>query len=136
MKSLNLLFCIFSFVSVFFCSSLVNVLAQTETPPAPAPPKSVSVPAVQEKKLANGLTVAVVPRTNVPLITVQLLIKSGASSEPADKAGVANLTADMLTKGTKTRTATLIAVLWSISAVRERHSLWRCARTMFCLAIS
>lgn len=83
--------------------------SQTETPPAPAPPKGVSVPAVREKELANGLTVAVVPRTNVPLVTVQLLIKSGAASEPADKAGQANLTADMLTKGTKTRTATQIA---------------------------
>ncbi|HEX8638462.1 MAG TPA: pitrilysin family protein [Pyrinomonadaceae bacterium] len=83
--------------------------AQTETPPAPQAPKSVSVPAVKEKKLPNGLTVAVVERKNVPIVTVQLLIKSGASSETADKAGLANMTASLLTKGTATRTATQIA---------------------------
>lgn len=88
--------------------SVVSVAAQ-ETPPEPSAPRSVSVPAVKEKKLANGLTVAVVERKNVPLVTVQLLIRSGASSEDPSKAGLANLTASMLTKGTKTRTATQIA---------------------------
>src|SRR5438552_7861022 len=83
--------------------------AQTEMPPAPSAPKPVTVPAVQEKKLPNGLTVAVVERKSVPLVTIQLLVKSGASSEDANKAGLANLTAAMLTKGTKTRTATQIA---------------------------
>jgi len=59
--------------------------------------------------LPNGMTVAVVERKNVPIVTVQLLVKSGASSESADKAGLANMTASLLTKGTKTRTATQIA---------------------------
>lgn len=98
--------------SILIISTLTGAISgysQTETPPAPAPPKTVSVPAVQEKKLVNGLTVAVVPRTNVPLVTVQLLVKNGAFSEPAEKAGLANLTADMLTKGTKSRSATQIA---------------------------
>ena len=89
--------------------SAVNVFSQTETPPAPAAPKSVTIPAVKEKKLANGLTVAVVERKGSPLVTIQLLVKSGAADESADKAGLANLTASMLTKGTKTRSATQIA---------------------------
>jgi zinc protease len=80
-----------------------------ETPPAPSAPKVVTIPASKEKKLANGLTVAVVERKNVPLVTVQLLVKSGASSEELEKAGLANMTAALLTKGTKTRTATQIA---------------------------
>lgn len=97
------------FVALFALSaSVVSIFAQ-ETPPAPGAPKSVSVPAVQEKKLANGLTVAVVERKTVPLVTIQLLVKSGASSEDPNKAGLANLTADMLAKGTKTKTATQIA---------------------------
>lgn len=90
------------------CASAVNLFAQ-EQPPAPAAPKSVTVPAVKETKLKNGLTVAVVERKSSPLVTVYLLIKSGASAEGDDKAGLANLTADMLTKGTKTRSATQIA---------------------------
>jgi zinc protease len=103
--NLNLLL----FVSVCFCVAVVNVFSQTETPPAPSAPKAVKVPAVQTKKLANGLAVAVVPRPDVPLVTVQLLVNVGASFETPDKAGLANLTAGMLTKGTKTRSATQIA---------------------------
>jgi zinc protease len=80
-----------------------------ETPPAPAAPKSVRIPAVLEKKLANNLTVAVIERKTVPLVTIQLVVKSGAETEKVEKAGLANLTASLLTKGTKTRTATDIA---------------------------
>ncbi|HTK38429.1 MAG TPA: pitrilysin family protein, partial [Pyrinomonadaceae bacterium] len=87
----------------------VNTFAQTETPPDPSAPKSVTIPAVKEKKLANGLTVAVVERKASPIVTIQLLVKSGAADEAADKAGLANLTASMLTKGTKTRSAPQIA---------------------------
>ena len=89
--------------------SPVNTFAQTETPPDPSAPKSVTIPAVKEKKLANGLKVAVVERKASPIVTIQLLVKSGAADEAADKAGLANLTASMLTKGTKTRSATQIA---------------------------
>ncbi len=98
---------LFAFLLLPFAFSFVS--AQTETPPAPQAPKSVNIPAVKEKKLANDLTVAVVERKGVPIVTVQLLVKSGASNESADKAGLANLTASLLTKGTKTRTATQIA---------------------------
>ena len=90
------------------CVSVVNLFAQ-EKPPAPSAPKSVKIPAVAEKKLPNGLTVGVVERKGVPIVTIQLLVKSGASAESADKAGLADLTASMLTKGTKTRSASEIA---------------------------
>ena len=85
-----------------------SVFAQ-ETPPAPGPARSVNIPAVKETKLKNGLTVAVIEKKGVPVVSVQLLVKAGASLEGIEKAGLANLTADMLTKGTKTRTAEQIA---------------------------
>ena len=91
-----------SFLCVLGFSFAASIFAQ-ETPPAPSAPKSVNIPAVKEKKLANGLTVAVVERKNVPLVTVQLFVKTGASMEAIEKAGLANLTASLLTKGTKTR---------------------------------
>lgn len=84
-------------------------VAAQETIPAPGPPRSITIPAVKEIKLKNGLTVAVVERKSVPFVTVQLLVKNGADSETSDKAGLANLTASMLTKGTKTKSATQIA---------------------------
>ncbi|MGB7210250.1 MAG: pitrilysin family protein [Pyrinomonadaceae bacterium] len=84
-------------------------VAAQETMPTPGPPRSITIPAVKEIKLKNGLTVAVVERKSVPFVTVQLLVTNGADSETSDKAGLANLTASMLTKGTKTKSATQIA---------------------------
>ena len=77
--------------------------------PSPGTARSVSIPAVKETTLKNGLKVAVVEKPGVPIVTAQLLVKAGANSEAIEKAGVANMTAEMLTKGTKTRTAEQIA---------------------------
>lgn len=55
--------------------------------------------------LPNGLTVLHVERHNIPIITVSLLIKASPFNEPLEKAGLANLTAELLTEGTKTRKA-------------------------------
>ncbi len=103
MKMLNFLLLVFTLS--FFC---FQIMAQ-ETPPAPAPPKPIKVPSIKEKKLPNGLTVAVVEKRNVPLVAVYFLIGDGASKEDLKKAGLANLTASLLTRGTKTRSASKIA---------------------------
>ncbi len=103
------------FVSLRLCVSAVcllffgfTIFAQ-EQPPAPSAARTVKIPAVQEKSLPNGLKVVVVERKNVPLVTASLLVKSGASAEDEAEAGVADMTASLLLKGTKTRTATQIA---------------------------
>ncbi len=80
-----------------------------EQPPEPSAPKSVTIPAVRTAKLPNGMTVAVVQRAGVPLVSVNLLVEAGARFDPEENAGLANLTASLLTKGTKTRSATQIA---------------------------
>jgi zinc protease len=90
------------------CIATVGAFAQ-DTIPAPGPARSVAIPPVKEVSLKNGLTVAVIEKRSVPIVTVQLLVRSGAASEGIKKAGLANITADMLTKGTKTRTAEQIA---------------------------
>jgi zinc protease len=77
--------------------------------PEPGPVKSVNIPAVQEKRLKNGLRVAVIEKTGVPIVTAQLLVRAGAQFEDDKKAGLANLTGSLLTKGTKTRSAEQIA---------------------------
>ena len=99
-----------AFLSFGLAFSAGTTTAQTAlpTPPPPAAPRPVKVPDVQEKTLPNGLRVAVVERKNVPLVTATLLVKSGANSE-GEKAGLADLTASLLLKGTKTRNATQIA---------------------------
>jgi zinc protease len=97
-----------SAIFIFNFAFSISAKAQ-ETPPPPSAPRSAKIPAIVEKKLPTGLTVATVERKNVPLVTVRLLVKAGASSEQREEAGLANLTASMLTKGTKTRSASQIA---------------------------
>ena len=94
----------------FFCL-MATALAQTPqaTPPPPGPPRSVQLPKPIEKTLPNGLRVIVVQRSEMPLVSAQLLIKSGGEIDPADLSGVADMTAALLTRGTTTRSATEIA---------------------------
>lgn len=77
--------------------------------PEPGPVRSVQVPAVKEATLKNGLKVAVVERRAVPSVSATLVFNAGSDKEDAKKAGLARLTASLLTKGTKTRTAVEIA---------------------------
>lgn len=87
----------------------VPVLAQQETPPAPAAPRSVTIPKPTEKTLKNGLRVIVIEDHDVPLVSAGVVVKNGGEVDPADLSGLAELTASLLTKGTKTRTAPEIA---------------------------
>src|SRR5215468_6464318 len=91
--------------------SVVGVNAQTPqaTPPPPAAPHSVTIPKPVEETLPNGLRVIVVERRETPLVSAQLLIKNGGEVDPPELAGLADMTASLLTKGTKTRDATQIA---------------------------
>ncbi|HEX8284589.1 MAG TPA: pitrilysin family protein [Pyrinomonadaceae bacterium] len=80
-----------------------------ETPPPPAAPRSVNVPKPAERTLPNGLRVIVIENHATPLVGAQLMVKNGGEVDPANLSGVADMTAELLTKGTKTRTAPQIA---------------------------
>jgi len=92
-------------------SFAVSVFAQAPqaTPPPPSAPRTVQFPKPVEKTLPNGLRVVVVQRSELPLVSAQLLIKSGGEVDPADLSGVSDITASLLTRGTMTRSATQIA---------------------------
>jgi len=64
---------------------------------------------VKRKVLDNGLTLLIVERHNLPVVMVTVGIKAGNIVELAEKAGLANLTAELLTSGTKKRTASEIS---------------------------
>jgi zinc protease len=89
----------------------ISSAAQTAqaTPPPPTAPHSTVFPKPVEKNLPNGLRVIVIPRTEMPLVTAQLLIKSGGEVDPNDLSGAADMTASLLTRGTTTKSATQIA---------------------------
>lgn len=81
----------------------------TDAPPAPGKPRVARLVMPVEQRLANGLRVVVAPRAGVPLVTATLLIRSGSEVDPPQRAGLADLTAALLAKGTRTRSATAIA---------------------------
>lgn len=60
---------------------------------------------VKKETLPNGLTVLHVERHNLPIVVATLLVRASPRNEPAEKAGMAYLTAKMLTEGTATRTS-------------------------------
>ena len=100
-----------SFLLVLVALLPSAVLAQTPqaTPPPPAAPRTGTFPQPSERTLPNGLRVVVVPRANTPLVAATLLIKNGGEVDPSELAGLADMTASLLTKGTTTRNATQIA---------------------------
>ena len=78
-------------------------------PPEAGPPVAAKVPAAVEKTLGNGLRVIVASKPGLPLVSASLRMPAGAALDPKDKAGLASMTADLVTRGTATRSATEIA---------------------------
>jgi zinc protease len=59
--------------------------------------------------LPNGLTVLVQEEHALPIVHLHALIGAGSAQDPPEKAGLANLAANLLDEGTKTRNARQIA---------------------------
>lgn len=64
---------------------------------------------IKKQTLANGLTVLHAERHSLPIVMITLLIKTSPLNEPEDKAGIAYLTAKMLTEGTTKRKSSEIS---------------------------
>ena len=96
-------------LSIALLSIAPQLSAQTlERDKAPKVGKapSLKVPAWTKTKLANGAELIVVEKHDLPLVALNIDFVGGASNyEPADKLGVAALAAQMLSEGTKTKTA-------------------------------
>ena len=98
--------CILLFATVLLSSSCAHKAPQIEVPGTGIRTQTfVSKKAV----LANGLTVIAVERHKLPVFQAKLIVRAGARHDPSGKEGLANLTASLLDKGTKNRTASQIA---------------------------
>lgn len=85
----------------------VHLVAQM---PAPGPARPFQFPSVNSKTLPNGLRVFVAPGSDVPAVTVALVLTdAGSIRDPKGQEGLAQLTASLLTQGTASRTAEQIA---------------------------
>ena len=65
-------------------------------PPDVAPPKPIVIPNPTIQTLPNGLQVVVVERHTLPLITLRLVVKSGARCESPNLPGTATLVNGLL----------------------------------------
>ena len=78
-------------------------------PPPPGPIVSPTPPRPATRTLPNGLEVIVAHTGTVPIVTAELVVRSGSTSDPAGLAGLQSLTASLLTEGAGARTAPEIA---------------------------
>src|SRR5450432_1964958 len=102
------------FVQLAIATSLALATATTVaqpylTPPPPAPPRPLAIAAPSEAKLANGLRVIVARREGIPLVSAELVALSGAEIDPPHRAGLASLSAALMTQGTKRHSAPELA---------------------------
>ncbi|MDQ6894095.1 MAG: insulinase family protein [Acidobacteriota bacterium] len=74
-------------------------------PPAPGPPPSLRLPAIQKLRLSNGIPVFLVERHKVPLVQALVVFRRGAAVDPQNRPGLANLTASLLDRGAGSRSA-------------------------------
>ncbi len=72
--------------------------------PAAAPAPQFRAPRVWHDAWPNGISVTASPFSEVPLATLTLSVPAGQMYEAANQAGVASLTAELLTQGTQKRT--------------------------------
>ena len=70
---------------------------------------AAALPTPAVRTLPNGLRVIVARSSDLPLVAASLTFMSGAGSDPAGRAGEANLTALVAAEGTATRSARDIA---------------------------
>ena len=83
-------------------------LDRTAMPDA-APSPTFNPPVPTRATLSNGMKVVIVEKPGLPVVAQGLLLRAGGITDPADKPGIASLTATMLAEGTPTRTSQQIS---------------------------
>jgi predicted Zn-dependent peptidase len=79
--------------------------AQKQAPPEPGTPKPFQVPTPQRFTLDNELSVTLVDYGTIPKARVALFVDVGNANESAAQVWLADITADLLIEGSKTRSA-------------------------------
>jgi len=98
-------------LTLCWCAAIPSLLAigGVNAAPSPAAPHPISFTHPKEARLGNGLRVIVAERPTLPLLAVQLIIRSGSEADSNNLAGTASLTGSLLTKGTAKMSAPQIA---------------------------
>lgn len=78
-------------------------------PPKPTPLSPVRFPPFKQATLPNGLQLVVIEHHEQPVVSVSLAFRAGGIYDPAGREGLAELTAELLSRGTDSRDAEQIA---------------------------
>ncbi len=102
-----------------------KLAAQTAALPKPGPQPKFSLPPIEKTKLANGLELWMVEQKELPIVSMNLVLKTGSANEPDSRTGVASMTSTLLDDGTKTRSAVdIVNQLQGIGANLNAGSGW------------
>ncbi|HEV3167818.1 MAG TPA: pitrilysin family protein [Isosphaeraceae bacterium] len=77
--------------------------------PQPGPNPAFAPPPVVRRRLSNGLEVLIAERHELPVLSLELVVKGGETLVPDGKEGLASLAASLLTEGTSRRSALELA---------------------------
>ena len=77
--------------------------------PKPTADPKFSLPKIEKSKLSNGLEVWLVKQNELPIVSMNMVFKSGTTNDPQGLSGLGGTTAALLDDGTKTRSAVDIA---------------------------
>lgn len=64
---------------------------------------TIKLPPFHKTKLPNGLTVLLMEKHNVPLVSFHMIVKTGSTADPNGAEGTASVTAALLRHGTQSR---------------------------------
>lgn len=102
-KALFILISILAFNFITYCQ------LDRSIEPKVGPAFKMALPKIERAELENGLRIIAVEHKELPVIQIQMVIRTGADADVFEKAGVASLTSEMLDEGTTTRNALQIA---------------------------
>lgn len=89
------------------------------------PSRSFALPPISALLLGSGLKLYAVPLPELPLVGIHLIVPFGAEADPMGQAGLADLSAEMLTLGTKKRSSLeLAAEMDGMGAILSAYAGW------------
>ncbi|MCI0660796.1 MAG: insulinase family protein [Acidobacteria bacterium] len=90
-----------------FKRCLITLLVVLLSAPAPITAQSggLKLAPIKKIKLKNGMTLLLMEQHEVPLISFSFIVRAGSVADPTGREGLAGLTAGLLRKGTRTRSA-------------------------------
>ena len=88
-----------NFAKVILAACLILVLSFS------ASAQTLKLPPHEKVVLKNGLTLLVMEKHGVPIVSFSAIVRAGSAADPAGQDGLAGITAGLLRKGTQKRTA-------------------------------